>query len=196
MYSDLTECLSRGLVEYNKSSSVIFVGMDCPSIPMDLITTAAKKTRDGIAYLVPSKDGGYVLLALPQKTHPCVFNGVTWSAATTAVTQLRSIMACGIRVEVGPTLSDIDNPQDIELLVSEMAQAAEFSQNAPRTYRAALEALKYQLQTESEREGSRKTYLSATLLSLGFGIILGMIIQYYGGRDMIRCYFTVNATTK
>ncbi len=183
------------MAEYNKSS-VIFVGADCPSIPLDLVATAVKKARSGVAYLVPAKDGGYVLLALPQMTPSCVFDGVTWSAANTAITQLRSIMACGIRVEVGPTLSDIDTPQDIELLLANMTQNQ--CQNTPHTYRACLEALKYQLQTGSEREdGNKKTdYLTTMLPPLGFGIMVGMwiMIQHLGGGDKLGCCSRVSAT--
>ncbi len=181
------------MAEYNKSS-VIFVGSDCPNIPLDLVATAVKKACSGVAYLVPAKDGGYVLLALPQMTPSYVFDGVTWSAASTAVTQLRSIMACGIRVEVGPTLSDVDSPQDIELLLADMTQNQ--SQNTPRTYRACLKALRYQLQTGSEREdGSKKTNLLTTmLLPLGFGIMVGIMIQYLGGVDKFRCYSRVSTT--
>ncbi len=158
---------------------------------MDLVATAAKKTCSGVAYLVPAADGGYVLLALPKMTPPCVFDGVVWSAANTAISQLRSIIACNIRVEVGPTLRDIDIPKDVELL-AEMSKAQ--SQNIPRTYHAALEALSYQSQTESEREGSKKTHhLAAMLLPLGFGIILGMMIQHWGGKIRLGAV-TVNST--
>ncbi len=159
------------MIENNKLP-IVFVGSDCPSIPLDLVATAIKKACSGVAYLVPSKDGGYVLLALPQMTPLCVFDGVTWSAASTAVSQLHSLMACGIRAEVGPELSDIDTPQDIELLLADGTPQNEL-QNT-RTYRACSEAQKSVAERVRKRGSKKKTAVPPCYFQWDLALLWGL----------------------
>jgi len=100
--------------------SVAFVGMDAPELPLSEISYALELASrrehhecKRKAYLNPSHDGGYGMLCLPYHAKTAVFEGVRWSDPLTAVSQIKAVTDCGIDVELGSLMRDIDEAEDL-----------------------------------------------------------------------------------
>ena len=50
--------------------------MDSPTLSLKTILNSARIAENGKAHIVPANDGGYVLLSLPSKISPSVFENV------------------------------------------------------------------------------------------------------------------------
>ena len=74
MLSAFTTALAR-------HARVLLVGADCPALTASHLRQADHALRDGSdAVLVPSEDGGYVLIGL-TRCDASLFTGVTWGGA-------------------------------------------------------------------------------------------------------------------
>lgn len=100
--------------------SVAFVGMDSPELPLSEISyaleLASRREQHECkrkAYLNPSHDGGYGMLCVPYHAKTAVFEGVRWSDPLTAVSQIKAMTDCGIDVELGSLMRDIDEAEDL-----------------------------------------------------------------------------------
>ncbi len=91
---------------------VLLMGTDCPALTAPVIREAARQLAHHDAGLVPVADGGYVLLGL-RADRPELFADMPWSTAAVAGETLRRLAAQGLRVWQGPTLHDIDEPEDL-----------------------------------------------------------------------------------
>ena len=65
--------------------------------------------------IYPASDGGYVLLGLTRDA-PGLFSAMPWSTDGVAAETMRRCEALGITVRVGPTLHDVDGPEDLGYL--------------------------------------------------------------------------------
>lgn len=97
------------------NSAVLLIGTDCPALSADRLRDAAKQLASSDAVIIPSTDGGYVLLGLRQ-FHPSVFHGITWSTDSVAFETLCRIGSLGWTVAQLPGLRDIDEPADLVAL--------------------------------------------------------------------------------
>ncbi len=112
--SNLGFILSYILSQHISQNNVIFIGSDCPQIPLLEFEKAESVIVDGNVYICPASDGGYVLLGLPQdnnyentkngnsissdmNTDVCLttvhayFDGVAWSTEHCYNTQVSAI---------------------------------------------------------------------------------------------------------
>ena len=90
---------------------VLLMGTDCPELTSLIIREAAAQLAQNDAVLIPVADGGYVLVGL--RAHcPEIFRDMAWSTPVVAAETLRRLAAGGLRVWLGPTLHDIDEPAD------------------------------------------------------------------------------------
>ena len=62
--------------------------------------------------LGPCEDGGYYAIAC-RRTHPRMFDGVTWLSAETLAQTEEAARRCGLSVERGPGWYDVDRPEDL-----------------------------------------------------------------------------------
>jgi hypothetical protein len=106
-------------------SSVVFLGMDSPELPLDEIIAALSSTEHNSsnyhqqhAHLCPAADGGYGMLSVPAHAPAeAVFRGVKWSDPLTAVSQIKALTDIeGVNVRLGQCMHDIDETSDVKAL--------------------------------------------------------------------------------
>ena len=92
---------------------ILLIGTDCPELDGNRLGKAAAQLERHDAVIHPARDGGYVLLGL-ARTDPSLFDDIAWSTDTVAATTIARIEALGWSLWVGDTMSDIDDPADLE----------------------------------------------------------------------------------
>jgi rSAM/selenodomain-associated transferase 1 len=91
---------------------ILLMGTDCPALTAEVIAEATRQLACHDAVLVPVADGGYVLLGLRVECSE-VFAAMPWSTPAVAAETLRRLALRGLRLWLGPTLHDIDEPADL-----------------------------------------------------------------------------------
>jgi rSAM/selenodomain-associated transferase 1 len=121
--SDLGERLYRALSEAAASGAVTAVGSDHPTIPLELVHRAFASVEAGTdVVLGPAEDGGYYLIALRSGAiSPRLFADITWSTEQVLPATLERCRELGLTVELLPTASDVDTPDDLRRLAVRMA---------------------------------------------------------------------------
>jgi len=139
--SDLGERLYRALSEAAASGAraVAAVGSDHPTIPLELVHRAFASVEAGTdVVLGPAEDGGYYLIALGAgAVSPRLFADIAWSTGQVLPATLERCRELGLAVEMLPTASDLDTPDDLRRLAVRMAGS---DLGCPRT-RGLLAAL-------------------------------------------------------
>ncbi len=92
--------------------AVLLTGTDCPTLTATHLRDAARRLAAHDAVLIPASDGGYPLLGL-ARFDASLFTDMPWSTDAVARLTLERIAALGWRVWIGPTLDDIDTPEDL-----------------------------------------------------------------------------------
>ena len=95
--------------------AVLLIGTDCPALDGGQLRLAAQSLETFDATLVPSADGGYVLLGL-KRFHASLFEDIEWSTHTVARETLHRLGQLGLRVQIAPSVHDIDEPDDLQWL--------------------------------------------------------------------------------
>jgi len=110
---DLGQRLARATRRSIKAGDrVLLIGTDCPELDSNRLSEAAEALRRDDCVIVPSMDGGYVLLGLNR--YDCsLFKNIMWSTETVALETRRRIDRLRWRLTVLPTLHDIDEPEDL-----------------------------------------------------------------------------------
>ena len=96
---------------------VLLIGTDCPALDAACLRAAAEALDEVEAVIVPSFDGGYVLLGL-RRFDPSLFEGIAWSTSTVAAATRVRLDALAWSYQVLPALQDIDVPADLVHLPS------------------------------------------------------------------------------
>lgn len=91
----------------------ILIGSDCPALDRHRLAAAIGALDEVDAFIHPTMDGGYALLAL-RRFAPELFEGIAWSTASVAEQTFRRIRTLGWSWRVGETLRDIDEPADYD----------------------------------------------------------------------------------
>ncbi len=102
---------------------VLLIGMDCPGLGVGPLRAAAATLRHHDAALVPSRDGGYVLLGL-RRFEAGLFAAMPWSTPAVLAQTRRRLAAAGLRWHEQPPLVDIDTPGDLSDLKGDLAALA------------------------------------------------------------------------
>ncbi|HUW25101.1 MAG TPA: TIGR04282 family arsenosugar biosynthesis glycosyltransferase [Gallionella sp.] len=95
-----------------QSGSVLLIGTDCAEMSASLLRKAATTLKCNDAVIYPVADGGYALLGL-ARFHPSLFENLAWSTDNVASKTIERIGQLGWRLEVGVSLHDIDEPDDL-----------------------------------------------------------------------------------
>ena len=90
----------------------VIIGTDCPDLSAGLLTLAFDALHTADVVLGPASDGGYYLIGLKRPV-PALFENVEWSTSTVLARTLERASALGLSVRLLPTLSDVDEPQDL-----------------------------------------------------------------------------------
>lgn len=109
---------------------VLILGTDAPTLPPECLLQAADALKAHDAAVVPSVDGGYVLLAL-REPHAALFTGVEWSTAAVYEQTLARAEKAGLILHRQNPWYDVDTPEDLLRLREELARNP---QAAPRTW--------------------------------------------------------------
>jgi rSAM/selenodomain-associated transferase 1 len=91
---------------------VLLIGTDCPALDAARLRAAARALDATDAVIIPSFDGGYVLLGL-RRFDPTLFADIVWSTSSVAAVTLARLRALGWTHRVLPALHDIDLPEDL-----------------------------------------------------------------------------------
>jgi hypothetical protein len=127
--SDLGTFLAAEYARVRDASpgAVVILGMDAPDLPLDRVCAAAAAARSGRAAVGDAADGGYVFVALPPAAPPSVFEGIAWSAPTTAASQRAALAREGVPVapaaERDAPWPDVDEAGDVHDLFRRLAAA-------------------------------------------------------------------------
>jgi len=96
-------------------ANLLLLGMDCPELEAHHLQTAAAQLSGTDAALIPSLDGGYVLLGL-RRFHPALFGGVPWSTSAVCAITRERLRALGWSWREQGPLTDLDEPADLDRL--------------------------------------------------------------------------------
>ncbi|HKV09427.1 MAG TPA: TIGR04282 family arsenosugar biosynthesis glycosyltransferase [Thermoanaerobaculia bacterium] len=121
-----------------EAASVAALGSDHPTLPVETVHRAFEAVERGAdVVLGPAEDGGYYLIALRAgAVSRRLFEGIEWSTGKVLPTTLDRCRELGLVLEMLPTASDVDTPEDLARLAARMAGG---DLGCPRT-RTLLEA--------------------------------------------------------
>jgi len=94
------------------ATKAIIIGSDCPDISANIINDAFDALNMHDVVIGPAEDGGYYLLGL-KETIALLFTDKQWSTATVLKNTLADVERLGLSVGLLPTLSDLDNANDL-----------------------------------------------------------------------------------
>ena len=108
---------------------VLLIGTDAPTLRAEAIEEAASALDLHEISIIPSTDGGYVLLGLRRPVE-ALFRGVDWSTGVVHRQTLERAGEAGLSVYGGDPWYDVDEPEDLDRLRGELATRPHL---APRT---------------------------------------------------------------
>ncbi|MFZ2288197.1 MAG: TIGR04282 family arsenosugar biosynthesis glycosyltransferase [Halopseudomonas yangmingensis] len=107
---DLGQRMGNALAQHPEGA--LLIGSDCPDLGCQHLQAAAEALRQHDCAILPSKDGGYVLIGL-RRPHAAPFADMQWShPQVLADTRLR-LQQAGLSLWLGETLWDLDEPEDL-----------------------------------------------------------------------------------
>jgi uncharacterized protein len=101
----------------------IALGADSPGIPRQFLDRAHEALQSADAVLGPCEDGGFYLLGVRQ-CPPGMLSGIPWSRSTTFARTLDRLNELGLKSTVLDSWYDIDRPEDLDRLRSDVARGA------------------------------------------------------------------------
>jgi glycosyltransferase A (GT-A) superfamily protein (DUF2064 family) len=118
---DIGECLEKtlGLLLSMGYRKALALNADGPSLPAGYIQLAAQRLDDHDLVLGPGHDGGYYLVGM-KKPHPVIFTGIHWSTRQVLSQTLSKISELGLEAALTPEWYDVDTPDDLQCLISEL----------------------------------------------------------------------------
>lgn len=117
-HGDLGTRMLAAFERAKESPWAAVIGTDCPAINADVILTAGAALEHADVSLIPTFDGGYALMAL-RLPQPGLFQDMPWSTEVVFSETMKRAESLGLKVAVGPTLRDLDNLEDLQILQSE-----------------------------------------------------------------------------
>jgi hypothetical protein len=110
---------SRSLFDASPDPALL-LGTDAPTLPAEAIEKAASALALNELSIIPSTDGGYVLLGL-RRPVAAIFRGVDWSTEAVYRQTLERAEDAGLSVQEGDPWYDVDEPEDLDRLRVELA---------------------------------------------------------------------------
>lgn len=92
----------------------IAIGTDAPTMPVELLTSAADALRDHDVVWAPAFDGGYVLVGV--RAVAGIFEDIPWSTTGTYAASVERAEVLGLRHTSLPFWYDVDVPADLDFL--------------------------------------------------------------------------------
>ena len=122
-------------VEAAGHGPLIMIGTDSPLLTPRHLRTAMKALQRSDVCLGPSDDGGYYLLGChaPIET---LFDDMAWGTDVVLETTLLRSKGAGLRCELLDELYDVDTPEDMERLMTDLRSARYGTARHTRALRA------------------------------------------------------------
>ena len=122
---------------------ILAVGSDHPALTRRSLRVLFERVAAGDdAALIPAGDGGYCAIALSSAVEPAsVFRGVPWSTPATLRATLDRMGDAGLSVALADPAYDVDRPEDVDRLRSDLARRDPSEEDYPRATSAALALL-------------------------------------------------------
>jgi rSAM/selenodomain-associated transferase 1 len=119
---------------------ILAVGSDHPSLSRRSLRLLFEQVARGEdAAIIPARDGGYCAIALSAAVEPeVVFRGVPWSTPSTLEATRDRLRDAGLSVALAEPAYDVDRPEDLERLRSDLARRDPSEEDYPRATSAAL----------------------------------------------------------
>lgn len=95
----------------------MIAGSDSPTLPAEYLVEMLDSPAD--VCLGPCADGGYYAIAC-RRTHPAMFQNVTWSSAHTRRETLAAAERAGLSVALGREWYDVDCAEDLDRLLADL----------------------------------------------------------------------------
>ncbi len=92
--------------------AVVFLGADCPDIPVGQLSAILPALDDADVVLGPAGDGGYWTLAA-RRFEPRLLMGIDWGTPSVYDQTVSAAKQAGLRVHPLNPWGDIDHPQDV-----------------------------------------------------------------------------------
>jgi rSAM/selenodomain-associated transferase 1 len=103
---------------------VLVLGTDCPALAAMHLRSAAKALHEGAdVVLIPSENGGYVLVGLRQ-AEPTVFDKIPWGTPKVLAETRARVIARGLRLNEIPPLWDVGTEDDLARMEREIPELA------------------------------------------------------------------------
>ena len=103
---------------------IVLIGCDIPSIDNAILTNAFSSLTSHTVTIGPSTDGGYYLIGIHLQAIPwllsSLFTNITWSTSKVYKQTIAALQKHQITFTPLPLLRDIDRPDDLETLPSEL----------------------------------------------------------------------------
>jgi len=112
---DLGARMAAAVAAAEPGSRLILLGGDCPGITVEVLRAANDALTRHAVVMVPSVDGGYVLLG-GTCPFPDLFSHMEWSTSTVASETRRRLEASGTSWAELPALRDVDTADDARAL--------------------------------------------------------------------------------
>ncbi|WP_339845830.1 TIGR04282 family arsenosugar biosynthesis glycosyltransferase [uncultured Halopseudomonas sp.] len=110
---DLGQRMANALADH--SNGALLIGTDCPLLDCKHLHAADLALEQNDIVIIPSEDGGYVLIG-ERTPHPAPFSNMTWSHADVLRDTETRIVQAGLSLWLGPVLWDLDEPEDLPRL--------------------------------------------------------------------------------
>jgi len=122
---DLGERLARVTAALFRAGCgpVAVVGSDSPDLPLSFIDAAFAALAAAEVAVVPSRDGGYTLLAL-RRPAPQLFTGIPWSTPEVLSATRARATAAGIPLAVVGEWDDLDDLASLQRLAKRSPECA------------------------------------------------------------------------
>lgn len=100
----------------------LLIGSDVPTLTAAVVRQATRALAESDVVLASAEDGGYTLIGA-RRTHPAMFEGVTFSRSDTRLRTEHACRAAGLRVARIDGGYDVDTPEDLARLADELRAA-------------------------------------------------------------------------
>jgi hypothetical protein len=101
------------------------IGSDSPTLPAEHVRRGFELLERGDDLVLgPAEDGGFYLVGAGRALPP-VFAGVSWGTSLVLEQTLRAAARCGCRASLLPPWHDVDRPEDLERLRSDLEPGSE-----------------------------------------------------------------------
>jgi hypothetical protein len=97
------------------------LGTDSPNLPLEFVVRALVELETHKVVLGPTEDGGYYLVGAQGPVVPPIFTGIAWSTCHVWHETIRALQAAGASFAVLPSWYDVDNADDYQRLLDELA---------------------------------------------------------------------------